>query len=100
MAGLTPAVAQPVNPDDAAIAGAREKVESGSGEVSRLAGSLSQADAEINRLELETGALREAGNKERVGLHGAQDGGERGGPNATAAEAEREENPPNNEAAE
>ncbi len=91
MAGLTPAVAQPVNPDDAAIAGARENVEFGSGEVSRLAGSLSQADAEINRLELEMGALREAVNKALVDLHDAQAEAERARQNAAAAKAELEE---------
>ena len=91
MVGLTPAVAQPVNPDDAAIAGAREDVESGSGEVSRLAGSLSQADAEINRLELEMGELREAVNKALVDLHDAQAEAERARQNAAAAKAELED---------
>lgn len=91
LVGLTPAVAQPVNPDDAAIADAQESVESGSGEVSRLAGSLSQADAEINRLELEMGALREAVNKALVDLHDAQSEAERARQNAAAAKAELEE---------
>lgn len=72
LSSMTPAVAQPQNPDDAAIAQAEENVSAGDGEVARLAGSLSSTDAEINRVELEMGALREEVNKSLVDLHDAQ----------------------------
>ena len=71
LSSMTPAVAQPQNPDDAAIAQAEENVSAGDGEVARLAGSLSSTDAEINRVELEMGALREEVNKSLVDLHDA-----------------------------
>lgn len=88
---LTPAVAQPVNPDDTTISEAQADVDAGNGNVSRLAGSLSQTDAEITRLELEMGALREAVNKALVDLHDAQAEAERARQNAGAAKDELDE---------
>ena len=70
------AVAQPRNPDDAAIAEADRQVSSNNGEVSRLITSISEADAEVNRLENEMGGLREAVNKAVVDLHDAQNAAE------------------------
>lgn len=88
---LTPAVAQPVNPDDTSISEAQATVDMGNGDVSRLAGSLSQTDAEITRLELEMGALREAVNKALVDLHDAQAEAERARQNAGAAKGDLDE---------
>lgn len=88
LAGVTPALAQPVNPDDAAIAQAQATVEASNGEVARLAGTISATDSEINRVELEMGALREAVNKALVDLHDAQAEAERARQNAAAAKAD------------
>ncbi|ALC05889.1 hypothetical protein CDES_07390 [Corynebacterium deserti GIMN1.010] len=96
---ITPAVAQPQNPDDAAIAQAQENVQAGDGEVARLASSLSEADAEINRVELEMGALREEVNKSLVDLHDAQARAEQARQDAQAAKADLDESQKQIEAA-
>ncbi|BAU95891.1 cell wall-associated hydrolase [Corynebacterium suranareeae] len=85
LSSMTPAVAQPVNPDDAAIAQAEDNVTAGDGEVARLASSLSSTDAEISRVELEMGALREEVNKSLVDLHDAQAVAEKARQDARAA---------------
>lgn len=97
--GLTPATAQPNNPDDASIAQAQATVEAGNGEVSRLAGSLSETDAQISRLELEMGGLREAVNKALVDLHDAQAEAERARQHAAEAKVELEDSQAQIEAA-
>nr|WP_293953258.1 NlpC/P60 family protein [uncultured Corynebacterium sp.] len=99
VAGLAPATAQPSNPDDASIAQAQATVEAGNGEVSRLAGSLSETDAEISKLELEMGGLREAVNKALVDLHDAQAEAEHARQNAVAAKADLEDSQAQIEAA-
>lgn len=67
-----PVVAQPVNPDDAAIARTQAEIQNGTATVSGLAGEISRSQEEVNRLELEIGALRESVNKALVDLHDAQ----------------------------
>lgn len=88
LTSVTPAVAAPQNPDDAAISQAETDVVAGDGEVARLAGSISDTDAEINRVELEMGALREEVNKSLVDLHDAQAVAEQARQDAKAAKAE------------
>lgn len=91
LSSAPPAVAQPQNPDDAAITQAEENVSAGDGEVARLAGSLSSTDAEISQVELEMGALREEVNKSLVDLHDAQAIAEQARQDAQAAKAELDE---------
>ncbi|AKF27513.1 hydrolase [[Brevibacterium] flavum] len=99
LSSMTPAVAQPQNPDDAAIAQAEENVSAGDGEVARLAGSLSSTDAEINRVELEMGALREEVNKSLVDLHDAQAIAEQARQDALAAKKDLDDSQAQIEAA-
>lgn len=99
LSSMTPAVAQPQNPDDAAIAQAEENVSAGDGEVARLAGSLSSTDAEINRVELEMGALREEVNKSLVDLHDAQAIAEQARQDALAAKQDLDDSQAQIEAA-
>lgn len=99
LSSMTPAVAQPQNPDDAAIAQAEENVSAGDGEVARLAGSLSSTDAEINRVELEMGALREEVNKSLVDLHDAQAIAEQARQDALAAKKDLDDSQEQIEAA-
>lgn len=99
LSSITPAVAQPQNPDDAAIAQAEENVSAGDGEVARLAGSLSSTDAEINRVELEMGALREEVNKSLVDLHDAQAIAEQARQDALAAKKDLDDSQAQIEAA-
>lgn len=99
LSSMTPAVAQPHNPDDAAIAQAEENVSAGDGEVARLAGSLSSTDAEINRVELEMGALREEVNKSLVDLHDAQAIAEQARQDALAAKKDLDDSQAQIEAA-
>lgn len=99
LSSMTPAVAQPKNPDDAAIAQAEENVSAGDGEVARLAGSLSSTDAEINRVELEMGALREEVNKSLVDLHDAQAIAEQARQDALAAKKDLDDSQAQIEAA-
>ncbi|AMA00200.1 DIP1281 family NlpC/P60 protein [Corynebacterium glutamicum] len=99
LSSVTPAVAQPQNPDDAAIAQAEENVSAGDGEVARLAGSLSSTDAEINRVELEMGALREEVNKSLVDLHDAQAIAEQARQDALAAKKDLDDSQAQIEAA-
>ena len=99
LSSMTPAVAQPTNPDDAAIAQAEENVSAGDGEVARLAGSLSSTDAEINRVELEMGALREEVNKSLVDLHDAQAIAEQARQDALAAKQDLDDSQAQIEAA-
>lgn len=67
-----PAVAQPVSPDDGAIARTQAEITEGATTVAGLAGEISRSEEEINRLELDIGALRESINKALVDLHDAQ----------------------------
>lgn len=81
---LTPALAEPVNPDDA-LAEAQSRVESGASAVSGLAGDISRSETKINELELNIGALRESVNKALVDLHDAQANAEQARQAVTAA---------------
>lgn len=88
---LTPAVAEPRNPDDAEIAAAEQAVELNSGEVASLAAGLSTAQEQIAGLENEMGRLREAVNKALVDLHDAQATAELARQTARGARADLEE---------
>lgn len=69
---VTPALAEPVNPDEDSMQRAREDVAEDTAAVSALAGQISSFQEEINRLELEIGGLREGVNKALVDLHDAR----------------------------
>lgn len=83
--------AQPVNPSDAEIAAAQDAVGQREGNVASLAASVTQADGQINDIELEIGSLREAVNKALVDLHDAQVSAEEARRGVTAAKSELDE---------
>lgn len=90
LSSFTPALAQPVNPDDATITRAQEAVGAGEASVSELVGTLASTQSELDGLELELGALREAVNKALVDLHDAQASAEQARQGVIAARAELE----------
>lgn len=83
--------AQPANPSDAEIAAAQDAVGQREGDVASLATSLTQADGQINSLELTIGSLREAVNKALVDLHDAQLSAEEARRGVTAAKSDLDE---------
>ncbi|MBI8988916.1 DIP1281 family NlpC/P60 protein [Corynebacterium meridianum] len=88
---LTPAAAEPRNPDDSEIAAAEQAVQLSSGEVASLAAGLSAAQEQISGLENEMGRLREAVNKALVDLHDAQATAEQARQNARGARTDLEQ---------
>lgn len=85
------AIAQPVappNPSDAELKAADDAVASGSGDVARLATTVSQKETEISKLENEMGGLREAVNKALVDLETARSEAKLAREEADAAKAD------------
>lgn len=85
---LTPAVAAPTNPDDAAIADADRNVDLSTADVATLAGYISSQQEKISSLELKMGGLAEAVNKALVDLHNAQASAEQARQAVNQAKAE------------
>ncbi|AGF72503.1 DIP1281 family NlpC/P60 protein [Corynebacterium halotolerans] len=88
LATLTPAAAQPVNPGDDEIAAAETAVGNGEQTVSELVGSITDTQADIDRLELEVSGLHEAVNKALVDLHDARAAAEQARQGVVAAKEE------------